>query len=80
VDGHQRGGRHLVAESARGVQRLPLELQRLAQPERLRGLLGGLEQVVERPRPVLGVREVMREDLVLLRQPVRVQLLAIVSR
>jgi hypothetical protein len=53
----------------------PLELQGLAHPECLRGFLGGLEQVVERPHPVLGVREVMREDLVLLCQPVRVQLL-----
>jgi hypothetical protein len=75
VDRHQRRGRHAVAEPSRRPQRLAVEVDRLAQAERLRRLVGGLQHVIERALPVLGLREVMGQHLVVLGEPVTVELL-----
>jgi hypothetical protein len=75
TDPHERGHWHSVTEPARGLQRAGMELQRLAQPERPGGLLGGLEEVIERPLPVLRLREVVREHLVVLGKSIGVELL-----
>ena len=71
----ERRGRHPLAQPPGGLERLAVEVERLAQPERPARLLGRLEQIVERPLPVLGEREVVGEHLVVLGKPVGVQLL-----
>ena len=72
---HEGGGGHRLAPPVCHHERLGVQLEGLAQAERLGRLPGGLEQVVERTLPVLGTREVVGEHLVVLGESIRVQLL-----
>ena len=75
VDRHHGRRRRRLAEVNRHVECLLVESQSLAGGEALRGLLAGLHQITERPRPVLRFRKVVSEHLVLIGQAVCVELL-----
>jgi aldehyde dehydrogenase len=55
------------------LQRLVVEGERLANREGQRGFPGGHQEVLERLRPLLGLREVAREDFTVLDEPVGVE-------
>ena len=55
--------------------RLTVEGEGLPQPERLSRLLRRLQEVLQRPLPVLGPREMVREHLVVLGETIGVELL-----
>src|SRR5439155_22975517 len=74
MDGHAGGGGQGVPESIGDGQRLIVQCQRVTQGERRRRFLAGSQQVVERASPVFREREMMREYLVVLGEPVGVEL------
>jgi len=74
VNGHAGGGGQRVPEAIGDGQRLVVQCQRVTQGERRRRFLAGSQQVVERASPVFREREMMGEDLVVLGEPVGVEL------
>ena len=74
MNGHEGRGRYPLAQPASDLERLAVQIERLAQAKRLRRLLRGLEQVRQCTLPVLGAREVIGQHLEVLGKPIGVQI------